>query len=1585
MPNQEEDKAWLKEAMSTPINKAASEKPAETTTKDILRQSMESDFVDDSGRTEISLDKPTFGRFLPTNTDYLGGIEASQIGDIDQIRGQRQSNWVAAGNAAARIIPKIGLGIVQQSGYLLDMESHYKTISGEGGDYSNILTRFAEKGQAMFDEALPVYRENPNEVFDTGDPAWWISHGEGLIKSIGEFAIVGAGVGGVLSKGAKGLASVLTGSSKVMGAAAKAGVGAVELGRALEGGAQLGTSMALAYAEGAMTGADVYKKVYAESMEKFPGDVDRAKAAAGEAAATTVRLNTIINTGLNLSSTRTFMRDMRSGNKLGSQWKQQPGELTKNWKKRLKADPDLMAAKKEAMKSLGFETIQEGAEEVVNEIASGLGEYRGKELLETLSDDELAQGRTGKIFEILGQDQTHLAAILGMVGGAGQQTVTSMFPNAKKQKQQKRDYEQSQKEHLIKNIDNFESAQEKIAKAKEKGDKNMFNEGMDELFGQQAFNSFVTGTSGHVEQMYDEIANLTPEQAAEQGYSIEDGPDNYKTRAEEAKKDIKELSKLYEETIYRHNNFDDDAKASFYGERVFEHLLAKKGLEKGIDRATKDLNDNKDKHTKQAERRGITDYTLHEAMLLEARWEADKKILENVQNDIDVVNAMDGRTTSSREQLRVKYGNPPRKYKGKRKSLKQHALDQIAANAKKAQIRSKKALAKVNKARKEHKDAGNDPKDFDEAVAYNSFEKQNIIENEAYLERAKENLLMADKAYTEITSDEGKADHIKEHSKRAKASETNKKATDDKTKDNAEVKGSKNKKQETKEKVKEKRKEDGEVSVEEAGVETPVAGVTESAEADSKSEVQTETTTTPGETVEETKEKKEEFSSEEEASIEAKKADIEKRRQEELDKNDNLIVEKVEDYEATNDEGETIFIQIRTMVDGSQLMVWGDEKNKYGNTTQLKDKLAKGYDFNKSPESYFDQDTFGAVSKVGERTPEEANLVGRKNKINAKYDAELAALEGKTEETTSKEFSSEEEVGEGIADDQVADQPDREFKDVEDGDTRSALNEGKKEILEGYDTNDDTQEDRSDEKTSSTSDMLVVPAGNSFAYLSKEYVVINGLKVSTNEKNKTLTKELESSKMFKPGTKLTLELDSDAVWTEKDEDGVEMTYSYKDFLNDDKTPIVENVPIVIKDEDGNKIAHVRTQDWILRNNKGVYKNVASHSYDANNPIYKNAEKQAALNMKIREAVVKNGSVKTTIIKKGAGQLSLNMVDGKRGTQKPLAEATPKLNTLVVVRRGTPHVGKKQVANYNWMNKPEFMEDLYKFEGMVFLPIPAPNGKTLLVPAYSPPISPKQANTLMTLLDAFYTNDEAQIKEIEERLGIDLSSPKAVSNYINSITYAASDSEQSFEKKIDAEGNAKIAHMSFDSESKFAAAGKTTIRFATQGRGATVIKNKEQFDEHREVLAEFLLKKLFSVNINAINKDNEIAEISTNEDGELIKIKHNTYNDYAKKYVQTDILAHEINETEDSYFDNPVIEFDANEAIDGEKTVEEEAQDGPPEGFTPPPITEVDDRVESEVEKTTEESAESEQDMMTTFLMASGEIEYLDENKKPCKP
>jgi hypothetical protein len=325
------------------------------------------------GNTQSIYEKTQYDKgYLPAYGD-LDGYKARQQPAIDQLA-----------NAAIKTLPGVALGIVENAGYLAELLSNDQ-------DYNNSLTEVARNSRDWLENKLPTYRENPNEVFDLKDPAWWISHGQGLVESVGEFLVTGAGVGSTLSKGAKGLTTAL-----------KAGEKGVKLG---QGVAQLGTASGLAYTEGAMSGARIYKDVL-----EATGSVEKAS----DAASKTVMLNTVLNTGLNITSLSPLFKNFSQlDDAVKSGISRQAKESTGDYLKRLTLLESQGVKNASIVKKLALEAGQEGLEEDVNLFAEDQGYIEGgmRKSKGNYLDDFLNNAFS---------EEGALNFILGAVGGVAQ-------------------------------------------------------------------------------------------------------------------------------------------------------------------------------------------------------------------------------------------------------------------------------------------------------------------------------------------------------------------------------------------------------------------------------------------------------------------------------------------------------------------------------------------------------------------------------------------------------------------------------------------------------------------------------------------------------------------------------------------------------------------------------------------------------------------------------------------------------------------------------------------------------------------------------------------------------------------------------------------------------------------------------------------------------------------------------------------------------------------------------------------------------------------------------------------------------------
>jgi hypothetical protein len=450
-----------------------------------------------------------------------------------QNRARNQPWYDQLGNQATKVLPGIALGIVENVGYLGELFDNSQ-------DYTNAFTEFAKKHRGDLEEALPAYRENPEEVFDLGDSGWWMQHGEGLVESIGEFLVTGAGVGGALGKSAKGLAKLVQASRTTE--------------NILLGGAQLGTSGFLAYTEGAMSGSEIYTQVLKET-----GDKEKA----AEAAAHTVRLNTVINTMLNMTSVAPMFKSAKSlktTSQLGLN--RLPGENKTTWLQRLNQLEADGVPEASLRKALLLEAGQEGLEEEVNLFAEGEGLVKGG----LKADNGNIMNR---FIDTVFSEEGALSGILGAVGGVGQTTGMELIPfrnytdeDGNKSWVNNRTLNKLENEkaasHLIStfkaDIESLTTRQQALNAALATGDKNAINKAREDLFNIAALKSIREGIGDEFIEDLEQIAKVDNTKVGEdgmtdamrQGYADSPQDNAYRNTVQRKKGDIETLTKDYE-------------------------------------------------------------------------------------------------------------------------------------------------------------------------------------------------------------------------------------------------------------------------------------------------------------------------------------------------------------------------------------------------------------------------------------------------------------------------------------------------------------------------------------------------------------------------------------------------------------------------------------------------------------------------------------------------------------------------------------------------------------------------------------------------------------------------------------------------------------------------------------------------------------------------------------------------------------------------------------------------------------------------------------------------------------------------------
>ena len=343
------------------------------------------------------------------------GFQPKTNADNYKLRAQAQGWGEQLVKTIGNTLVNIPLGIMEGVGYLGELfdNSH---------DYDNELISTMKNWSNPFGE---VYRENPGEVFDLGDPAWWFNNVGQLVESAAEFALPGAYIGKGLSMLGKA-GSTLAAGTKIAGAVEKV------TGLAARGG----TAMSLAYMEGAMSGNQVYKEIYNQQYERLKNKgmgpleaEETARKLASQGAASTVRINTLVNTAMNFVSLEPFFKNSETKirNWINTEGKIMAGESKPAWKARLaqaaESNPELkkiLAKPSRFMYIPGM--VSEGVEEVntqyAEETGREVGGIRAKNDLSILED----------YFEKVGNQEGLLNFVLGAVGGMAQTAILESVP-----------------------------------------------------------------------------------------------------------------------------------------------------------------------------------------------------------------------------------------------------------------------------------------------------------------------------------------------------------------------------------------------------------------------------------------------------------------------------------------------------------------------------------------------------------------------------------------------------------------------------------------------------------------------------------------------------------------------------------------------------------------------------------------------------------------------------------------------------------------------------------------------------------------------------------------------------------------------------------------------------------------------------------------------------------------------------------------------------------------------------------------------------------------------------------------------------
>ncbi|MBI2283315.1 MAG: hypothetical protein HYU71_06380 [Bacteroidetes bacterium] len=488
-------------------------------------------------------DLPTFGN-TPVGNPVLGGtindtsfddfrFQPKFAADNQLLRAQDQKWYEQAGLAIGNGVANTVTGLLEGMGYLGSLATEW----GDDRNYSNALTETMRNWHNPLGE---IYAERPDQVFDLKDPAWWFSNIQQLAESAGAFAIEGAALGKVFG----GLAA------RAAGAMAKE----AQLGRAaVRAAGQTMSAATLAYTEGAMSGYRIYDAAYKTNYQRMvdkgasPEEADeRAKQIASHAAATTVQMNTVMNTALNLTALAPMFHSeedlVETWARKKGQGAMAEGESLAAYKSRLKsagfddaALKDILVHRK-GLSSLTGEALQEGIEEVNTQYAEAegkrVGEGKSRSLVESLTD-------LNRYITDVTNEEGALNFVLGSLGGVAQTALLDRIPihrvpvtgadgkplvtkdsegNEKYQTRLVtartanefgvREYFTGIKDSLLKDVNHIEDLNARLIKAVTAKDEVAAANLRDELFAVGALDSVTKGLAENWKQQYRNIAEV---------------------------------------------------------------------------------------------------------------------------------------------------------------------------------------------------------------------------------------------------------------------------------------------------------------------------------------------------------------------------------------------------------------------------------------------------------------------------------------------------------------------------------------------------------------------------------------------------------------------------------------------------------------------------------------------------------------------------------------------------------------------------------------------------------------------------------------------------------------------------------------------------------------------------------------------------------------------------------------------------------------------------------------------------------------------------------------------------------------------
>ena len=504
------------------------------------------------------------GNNINTERDDLRGMRADAQGELD-----KAANAVFGGVASG------ALTAVEDLSYIGDIHNNVQRLRGLENVDSNWLADLMKEGKAGIDKAMPIYKQNPDEVWDWGDSSSYWGALKGVLDSAVGFAIPGAaavkGVG-VLQKAARlnKYVSFLTKSKAVQQGVNTVGAGyisnfgeskmmGVELyENAVDEGKKAYYQQVFDEVKGRNINADptqIAEIANAEFEQRLPAKLKEIEHNAGDQADKFMLKN------------KAFMVTDMIG--LHGLYKGQG--LTRG----LLKDPSMKSTIKNMGKLSSDNLLIQGGKESVEEIGQNIlqmeGQYQASKASGFDSDDPKELYK--RVLKYGTSEQALLEGAMGFFGGGPQRvmtkTATGGYTKKGKAEEQKRFKEQQwmmDKEakytdatgefntawYMKNKFNEFEELKTLKKKVIDSGSQ----EDMDELMKKQSFlklvdTHFQRGTTEQLERTLKDIRKMSKEEATEAGFD-----ELHKVIADDMLIELNRMEKAYSKYT-RYENQDD--------------------------------------------------------------------------------------------------------------------------------------------------------------------------------------------------------------------------------------------------------------------------------------------------------------------------------------------------------------------------------------------------------------------------------------------------------------------------------------------------------------------------------------------------------------------------------------------------------------------------------------------------------------------------------------------------------------------------------------------------------------------------------------------------------------------------------------------------------------------------------------------------------------------------------------------------------------------------------------------------------------------------------------------------------------------